>query len=287
MSYKKTKSEFARAFPSRNATSHKGDYGKLLLICGSKGFTGAAYLAACAAVRAGAGLVTLVVPESLNTILAVKLTEVMTLPICDNGKGFLLSDNMNEIMKNMDNKDVLGIGPGLGCNESTAQLVREVYVRCDKPIVLDADGLNAFIGRKDSLRKQQGQVIITPHTGEFERLFGKSNVSREDRALAEARDLGLVVVLKGTHTVVASPKGDLYVNTTGNPGMASGGTGDCLLGIITAFVGLKLSLFEAAKFGVFVHGLAGDIACDEYGEISMNATDLLNALPQAFLRLTR
>ncbi len=287
MSYKKTKIEFARAFSPRSVNAHKGDFGKVLLVAGSKGFTGAAYLAASAAVRAGAGLVTVIVPESLNPIFAVKLTEAMTFPVRDDGKGFLLFENSSEIIKKSGSQDAIGIGPGLGGDQGTMQLIRALCVETMKPVVLDADGLNAFVGHNDIFKKHRSHVIITPHEGEFERLFGNNGTSREERASAVAGEYDCVVVLKGARTVVASPAGDMYINMTGNPGMASGGTGDCLLGIITAFVAYGLPVFAAAKFGVFVHGLAGDIARDQFGEISMNASDLLNCLPQAFVRLVQ
>ncbi|MFC1808817.1 NAD(P)H-hydrate dehydratase [Candidatus Omnitrophota bacterium] len=287
MSYKKLKKEFTEIFPSRLLDSHKGDYGKILFISGSRGMTGAAYLASSAALRCGAGLVTLAIPESLNAIMEVKLTEVMTLPISDDGKGFLSIDRIDEINKGVQDKDAIAIGPGLGQNESTFLLVRELCAGIKQPLVLDADGLNAFVKNTASLSALPAEVIITPHEGEFVRLFGLINGSREECALLVAREYNVVVVLKGARTVVASPQGDVYTNTSGNPGMATGGTGDCLTGMITAFLGLKLSLFHAAKFAVLLHGCAGDIACNEYGEVSMSATDLLQSIPKAILRFTK
>ncbi|MBN1493609.1 MAG: NAD(P)H-hydrate dehydratase [Candidatus Omnitrophica bacterium] len=284
---KRTKNEFARAFPKRKTGSHKGDYGKVLLICGSKGMTGAACLAAQAAVRCGAGLVTVAIPDSLNTIVAIKLTEAMTLPIDDDRKGFLLRENLDEVKRGIAGKDVVGIGPGLGHQESTKQFVRALYPSIEQPLILDADGLNAFINDRELMRLRKGNTIITPHEGEFRKLFGDITPSREEAAGSVARDYNMIVVLKGSRTVVADSGGEIFVNMTGNPGMATGGTGDCLFGMIAAFVGLGLPLFQAAKFAVFMHGLSGDIARDTYGEVSMTASDLLDSIPHAFLRLSK
>jgi len=287
----KMRKEFKHHFTRRKLNSNKTDYGKLAIISGSIGLTGAAYLACMAAMRAGAGLVTLAIPASLNEIMEVKLSEIMTLPVKDDGKGILLRDSSTILKALIKKCDAVGIGPGLSRNKETASVIRKVYGSITQPLVLDADGLNAFIGHNDLLVSKRGNVVMTPHSGECDRLFGTSVSGHigphTEIALHIAQSYNCVFVLKGPKTVVASPSQEVYVNKTGNAGMATAGVGDCLFGIVVAFLGFGLSLFDAAKYAVFVHGLAGDMAVKKYGEYSLIASDIIEYLPQAFLLLRK
>ncbi len=276
-------------FPRRRADSHKGDFGHTLVIAGSPGYTGAAYLASQAAARSGSGLVTLAVPESIHAILAAKLTEVMVWPFADTGNGFLSMRARRELLRFAVKCNAFAIGPGLSQNKETACLVRNLVEKIDGAIVLDADGINAFIGRAKILRKHKGALVMTPHPGELSKLTGMSageiQKNRKDIALKFANEYNSVLVLKGHNTVVAGPKGQVYVNNTGNPGMASGGIGDVLAGIIAAFLAQGATDFDAAVLGVYFHGLAGDLALKDKGPLGLIATDLLDKLPEALKAL--
>lgn len=271
--------------PRRQPGVHKGSNGRVTVVAGSVGFTGAAALAANAAVRAGAGLVTLGVAANLYSIMAVKLTEVMTKPLADNGAGALGAGAADEIAALMATSDVLALGPGLGREEVVRDVIRRVIREASRPLVIDADGLNALVGYTDLLLESDALAVLTPHPGELSRLTGLPvPVINADR-LAAAREAagrwGAIVVLKGPGTVVAFPDGEVYINTTGNAAMATGGTGDVLTGVIAALIAQGLSSHDAAVAGVYLHGLAGDIAAGE-GGIGLAAGDLLTALPQAF-----
>ena len=276
--------------PAREADTHKGDYGHTLVLAGSVGMTGAAYLCAQAALLSGSGLVTLGIPESLNAILEVKLTEVMTRPLPETGELSLSLRALDEILELSKKVSAVAIGPGLSLNVDTASLVKKLIELLDKPIVLDADGLNDLAGDVEVLKRKKADIVITPHPGEFARLLESSPAeiqkNREEQAKNFSSEYGLVVVLKGHRTVVAGPHNQLYVNDTGNPGMASGGAGDVLTGMIAGFLGQGDFPFEASKKGVYLHGLAGDLAKAEKGEACLIATDILKKLPEAFLQLT-
>jgi len=284
------KETYAHVFLRRPADAHKGQFGHLFIIAGSRGLTGAAYLVCQSALRSGAGLVTLATPASVNDIMEVKLTEAMTFPVEDAGKGFFMSDQIDCVVNAAAGKGVLGMGPGLSREEETGMFVRGVYAKIEQPCVLDADGLNAFIDAPHLLRREEAtRTIITPHTGECDRLFKTTlthdSAKRKEVALRIAQEYNVIIVLKGHHTIVASPEGEWYQNETGNPGMATGGTGDCLCGIIAALVGQGMSLFDAAQCGVFIHGCAGDYAAEAYGEASLIASDCIDFLPTVFLSL--
>ena len=275
----------------READTHKGDYGHTLVLAGSVGMTGAAYLCAQAALLSGSGLVTLGVPKSLNAILEVKLTEVMTRPLPETGELSLSLNALDEILELSKKASAAAIGPGLSLNVDTASLVKRLIELLDKPIVLDADGLNNLAGDIEVLKRKKADIVITPHPGEFARLLKTDTVEiqkdREKKARNFSSEYGLVVVLKGYKTVVAAPDKQLYVNDTGNPGMAGGGAGDVLTGMIAAFLGQGDSPFEASKKGVYLHGLAGNLAKTEKGEISLIATDILKKLPEAIKSVQR
>ena len=264
--------------PDRDPWGHKGCFGKLLLLCGSRGFTGAAYLAAMGALRSGAGLVFLGVPESIYAIEAVKLNEPVVFPLPDEG-GKLSKDAIPEILNRLPNMDAVLIGPGLGQSEGTFQLVKAVLENAVCPVVLDADGINVLSSHKDILRGRNYPTILTPHDGEFARIGGAVGQDRMASARALARDLGCIMLLKGHETCITDGVTD-YLNQTGNPGMAVGGSGDVLAGIIVGFLGQHIPPLEAAAVGAWLHGAAGDLCAEEIGQYGMLPTDMLNALPR-------
>ncbi|MBI3009327.1 MAG: NAD(P)H-hydrate dehydratase [Candidatus Omnitrophica bacterium] len=278
-------SRFSKFLPKRKPDTHKGDYGHVLVLAGSPGLTGAAYLCSQGALVSGSGLVTLGIPRSLNSIMAVKLTEVMTKLLPETESGTLSLKAYDEILDFIDKVDVVAIGPGLSTHKETVRLVRKLITSISKPIVIDADGLNALAGSAGLLKKAIGPVVITPHPGEMARLVGisTSEIQKDRKAIAlkSAKEYNLTVVLKGYHSVVANQSGKMYINTTGNPGMATGGTGDILTGMIASFIGQGISAFDAARLGVYLHGLAGDLAAKYVGEVSLTAGDILRCLPKA------
>lgn len=284
------KRQIVRRLPRRRRDTHKGDYGHVLVLAGSKGLTGAAYLTSQAALLSGSGLVTLGIPESLNSIMERKLTEVMTRPLPETNKASLSLKAYKSIKAFLKKADVVAIGPGLSKNPGTIKLVRKLIAALKKPFVLDADAISAFAGSPGLLKKVKVQAIITPHPGELARLLGKKakeiNKDRLKIARRFAKEYNKVTVLKGHRTIVAAPRGGYYVNKTGNPGMASGGTGDVLTGIVASLMGQNLLPYQAAVLGVYVHGLAGDLAKREKGETSLIATDLLKKLPEAFKKIS-
>ena len=263
--------------PDRAADAHKGDFGKILLLCGSKGYTGAAYLAAMGALRSGAGLVFLGVPESIYAIEAIKLNEaiVFSLPEED---GKLSADAVPAILERLPKMDAVLIGPGLGQSAGVFEVVKVVLEQAQCPVLLDADGRNLIAAHKDIVRGRTNPTILTPHAGEFGRLGGNPE-ERTVAAEAMAKDLGCILLLKGHHTVITDG-GTTYINTTGNPGMAVGGSGDMLAGIITALQGQGIAPLEAAACGAWLHGAAGDICAAEIGQYGMLPTDMLNVLPR-------
>lgn len=281
--------DFQRFFPSRKAASNKGDFGKIFILAGSRDFPGAPYLASMAALRAGAGLITLGVSEYLYPIMAYKLTEVMVRQFRGLNNGALGRQAESGILSFLKTQDVLAIGPGLGTHSETRGLVRRVVLSWTGPKVIDADGLNALEGNSSILKKLGSKTIITPHPGEASRLFNEAVPADDERrkkfAIDKAAKYGVVVVLKGHHTVVAARGREAYVNKTGNPGLATGGSGDVLTGIIAAFLGRGLEPFRAAQCAVFIHGFAADLAVKKFGEESLAPTDILDFLPEAFKKI--
>ena len=264
--------------PDRNPWGHKGNFGKLLLLCGSRGYTGAAFFAAMGALRAGAGLVFLGVPESIYGIEAVKLNEPVIFPLPDAG-GRLSADAVPEILTRFPQMDAVLVGPGLGQSEGTLAVVRAVLEKAECPVVVDADGINVLSAHRDLLRGRKLPTILTPHDGEFARLGGVIGEDRMSAAAALAEELGCVVLLKGHETCITDGI-DGYINPTGNPGMAVGGSGDVLAGVITALLGAGLPPLEAAACGAWLHGAAGDRCAAELGQYGMLPTDMLSALPR-------
>lgn len=262
----------------RDPYAHKGDFGKILLLCGSRGYTGAAALAAMGALRSGAGLVYLGVPESIYAIEAVKLTEPVVFPLPDeDGKLGLLA--VNEILELLPKMDAVLVGCGLGQSQGTFAVVKAVLENAQCPVVLDADGINVLREHKDILRGRQHPTILTPHDGEFTRFGGTISENRMASAAYFAREWNAIVLLKGHRTCITD--GHIhYENHTGNPGMAVGGSGDVLAGIIVSLLGQGLKPLEAAACGAWLHGAAGDLCAEEIGQYGMLPTDMLCALPR-------
>lgn len=275
--------------PVRPATAHKGTFGKILILAGSTGMTGAAVLASRASLRVGGGLTILGIPRDFNPVMEGKLTEVMTKPLPQTPAGTLSLEAEGEIKTLLQWADVLAIGPGLSTEAETAELVRQVVVKAKVPMVIDADGINAFSGKASLLEKGEGNRILTPHYGELSRVIGLSldeiSKNRVETARESALRFGSVVVLKGSPTVVASPEGDVYVNPTGNSGMATAGAGDVLTGAIVGLLAQGCSPLDAALCGVFLHGLAGDLGGEILGRRSLVAGDLVDFLGEALCRL--
>lgn len=264
--------------PKRNPISHKGDYGKLMLLCGSRGYTGAAALSAMGALRSGAGLVFLGVPESIYEIEAIKLTEpiVFPLPDCD---GKLSVDACKPLLARLPDMDAVLIGPGLGQSEGVLHVIRTVLENFRGPIVMDADGINMLAKHKDLLRGRCGPLIMTPHEGEFARLHGEIKADRASAAVSAALELECIMVLKGYQTIITDGC-TVYRNASGNPGMAVGGSGDVLAGMIVSLIGQGMAPLEAAACAAMLHGMAGDICARELGQFGMLPTDMLSVLPR-------
>jgi len=264
--------------PERRADSHKGDYGRILLLCGSRGYTGAAALAARGALRCGAGLVYLGVPESIYEIEARKLDEPIIFPLPDEN-GMLSRAAAEKVRQKLANMDAVLIGPGLGQSEGTLAVLRIVLQEFKGTVVVDADGINLLAAHKDLLRGRAHHTILTPHDGEFSRIGGGLDENREETARAFAREMGCILLLKGHRTVITD--GEVcYRNCTGNPGMAVGGSGDVLAGMITALLGQGIEPVKAAACAAWLHGAAGDLCARELGQYAMLPTDMVEALPR-------
>ena len=278
----------------RDHNTHKGTYGHVLVLGGSPGMTGAVYLAATGALRAGAGLVTAAVPRSLNPILEQKLTEVMTRPLPESEKGLLGRDSLEPILDVAEKADTIVIGPGMGVSAEGETLIKELLPQLKIPVILDADGLNLFNkiirDKKEFFKQVQTGMIFTPHPGEMARLckLDSQEVQKDRLSIAEgyAKEWGVTLVLKGSKTIIASPRGRTYLNINGNPGMATGGSGDVLAGIIGALLAQKLDIEAAASVGVYLHGYAGDRAAEQLGEYSLTAMDIIDYLPCVLRELT-
>jgi ADP-dependent NAD(P)H-hydrate dehydratase / NAD(P)H-hydrate epimerase len=272
----------------RAPDSHKGDYGRVLIVAGSRGKSGAAHLAAVGALRSGAGLVTVATPASIQPVVAAMGAEYMTEALLDGEDGLSL-ENVDRLMEMA--RDVVAIGPGLGPARGTRDCIRQLVDRATAPLVIDADGLNAFSGQPDGLSGRDGRdVIITPHPGEMARLVGMSTDEVQASRLEIARNFAsahhVYVVLKGHRTIIATPDEKVFINPTGNPGMATGGTGDVLTGMIAAWLAQLLDAEAACKIAVYLHGMAGDLAEADEGEVSMTAADLAAHIGDAVLELT-
>jgi NAD(P)H-hydrate epimerase len=269
----------------RAADSNKGNFGRVLVVAGSRGMTGAAVLCGGATLRGGAGLVHVAVPAEVLPVVAAGNPCYMTHPLSCDPDGHLAVGAEAEVLAQAEANDVVAAGPGLGRGPAVAGVVLALLAGPPRPLVLDADGLNVLASHTDRLKGRSVPAVLTPHPGEFARLIGSTAAAvqarRQELAASFAADHGVVLVLKGYGTVVTDGR-RVFINTTGNPGMATGGTGDVLTGLIAALLGQRLEPFAAAQLGVYIHGLAGDLARDDLGEEALIASDLIDYLPAAF-----
>jgi NAD(P)H-hydrate epimerase len=276
--------------PLRPKNAHKGSAGRVTLAAGSCGYVGAAALSSFAAVKGGAGLVTLLTPENTREVLAIKLTEVMVkgLPCSETDNRLLTEEALDIVSEALDKADVLAIGPGFGVSEETGSLIREILVTVAVPSVIDADAITALKDHTELLSHMLAEKVLTPHPGEMARITGirvsEIEKNRVEVARLYAEKWQAVVVLKGVPTVVALPDGTVYLNTAGTPAMATGGSGDVLTGLIAALIGQGLTVADAAVAGVYLHGLAGELAAR--GSVGLAASELLQMLPEARRQVT-
>ncbi len=281
------KDTICKLIPERKKYSHKGNYGHVFLIAGSQGKTGAAFMAAKACLRSGAGLVTIGIPERLSDIFQQRVTEEMTLLLPDNGEGRLSEKALDNIMDfAQKNAEVIAIGPGMGVNNATKKIIRALITESKIPLIIDADGLNSISDPKAVFKNANTEIILTPHPGEMSRLINLSvaEIERDriNKSITFASENRVRLVLKGVPTIIASPDRKAYINTTGNPGMATAGAGDVLTGMISGFVAQKLSTLDSCILGVYMHGLAGDITANNKGMHSLIASDIIDSIPEAF-----
>jgi NAD(P)H-hydrate epimerase len=276
--------DFIPVLLPRRRDAHKGQFGHLFVLAGSPGKTGAAALVSETALRIGTGLITLGIPESLNSILEEKLTEVMTEPLPETREKTLALSAQQRIFELCSRKTALAIGPGLSLNSETIRLVQQLVRKSPLPAVLDADALSALAAKMETLRKSRKALVLTPHPGEMARLAETSieevQKNRIEMARGFAKEYEVILVLKGNRSLIASPEGEVFINPTGNPGMASGGMGDVLTGMIAGFLAQGLPPLEAAKLGVYLHGLTGDYAAFLKGERGIAATDVVELTPK-------
>lgn len=281
-----SKSVVRTLLPARLRHAHKGSFGHAFIIAGSRGFTGAAKMAGIAAARAGAGLVTLGIPHTLADVVAAGAMELMTLPLAATPEETLSRDAVTEALRFAKDKHAVAIGPGLSQRNGTQEFVRRFIVKCLAPIVIDADGLNALTGHLDTLKKTAHTPILTPHPGEMARLCRCDTTEVQADRAATAKQFAqahrCILVLKGHRTIVADPDGSTFENPTGNSGMATGGTGDVLTGILAGLLAQGLTPLAAAQLGVYLHGLAGDLAAADKTERGMIAGDVLDRIPAAW-----
>ncbi len=277
-----------RKIPVRDRNSHKGDFGRVLILAGSQGMVGAACLATEACLRTGAGLVTLGIPKSLLPIVQAKLTCAMTKGFSETFEQTFHENALDEILSFAQKIDVIALGPGISQHPSTQKLVHQLMLHWNKPLVLDADALNNLVSHADLLQQRTGITIITPHPGEFGRLTQKTSSeileNKIDLAGEFSRGHRCIVVLKFARTIVTDGA-HFFINTTGNPGMATGGSGDVLTGVIAGLLAQNFSAWEAASIGVWAHGCAGDLAANEIGEMGLIASDLIPQLPKVWKTL--
>jgi NAD(P)H-hydrate epimerase len=276
--------------PSRQRDAHKGDYGHLMVVGGSPGKAGAAAMAARGALRTGAGLVSVATPNAIVPIIQSQLAEAMCIPSAESIEGTLGIGAVDELLKAADAMSAVAIGPGLSTHFETVQAVRNLIQSMACPLVVDADGLNALAGHTNILKRTKAPVILTPHPGEMGRLLSiaAADVQKDRVGVASrfAREFNVTLVLKGAGTVVAVPDGRVFINSSGNPGMATGGTGDVLTGMIGGLLAQGFTSGQAACMGVYLHGLAGDLAAKEKGEAALIAGDLIERIPEAMNAVT-
>ncbi len=284
-------SEIKRFFKSRRSDAHKGDFGKLLCVAGSRDMQGAAVMAANAAVNSGVGLVRSVFPDAAYAPIASKLTEPLTIAMQSTADGNLSFRNIERLVTLANDSTAVLLGCGMGFCEDTVRIVEALLLNVDKPIILDADGINAAAVNINILKESKAPLILTPHIGEMSRLTGLSIEEIEKNRVKVAKmfasEFGCILVLKGANTVVAAPKGNVYINRTGNAGMATGGSGDVLAGIISSFVCQSMGLHSATIAGVYVHGLCGDTAMKKYSMLGVTPTRMINELAEVLSNFER
>ena len=280
---------FNKAVFNRPDDSNKGTLGSLLCICGSYGMAGAAIMACKAALRCGIGLLKIAVPKSIYPVCATNILESVYYPLEETSNGVISSKNTDFLLEMCEKSSAVVIGCGLSVCDDTKNLVQSVITNCEKPLVIDADALNCICNKPEILKNLKAPAIITPHPGEMARLLHSTpktvNSNRENTAIDFAKKFGVVTVLKGAGTIIASPDGEVYINHTGNSGMATGGSGDVLSGIIGSLLAQGASPINAAAAGVFLHGTIGDLAAEKLGKISMLPTDMIDMIPTAYLKL--
>jgi NAD(P)H-hydrate epimerase len=281
--------EVSSLFPAIDPDSHKGTFGHVLVVAGSVGKSGAAEMTARACLRAGAGLVTLAVPRSIHAALSGGLMEVMVHPLPDTEAGTLSLQAEKELFELSEGKSLVALGPGLSAQQETSECIRRYISGISLPLILDADGIHALAGNPDLLSGKRGLALLTPHPGEMGRLLSKSAGEIQRRRIETVQEFctrwGCPVLLKGAHTLVGGAGGEVCINTTGNPGMATAGSGDVLTGVVAGFAGRGMDLLSSAKAAVFIHGMAGDLAAEEIGEVGMIAGDILERIPKAIRRV--
>lgn len=280
---------FNKAVFNRPDDSNKGTLGSLLCICGSYGMAGAAIMAGKAALRCGIGLLKIAVPKSIYPVCATNILESVYYPLEETSNGVISSKNTDFLLEMCEKSSAVVIGCGLSVCDDTKNLVQSVITNCEKPLVIDADALNCICNKPEILKNLKVPAIITPHPGEMARLLHSTpntvNSNRENTAIDFAKKFGVVTVLKGAGTIIASPDGEVYINHTGNSGMATGGSGDVLSGIIGSLLAQGAAPINAAAAGVFLHGTIGDLAAEKLGKISMLPTDMIDMIPTAYLKL--
>lgn len=280
---------FNKAVFNRPDDSNKGTLGSLLCICGSYGMAGAAIMAGKAALRCGIGLLKIAVPKSIYPVCATNILESVYYPLEETSNGVISSKNTDFLLEMCEKSSAVVIGCGLSVCDDTKNLVQSVITNCEKPLVIDADALNCICNKPEILKNLKAPAIITPHPGEMARLLHSTpktvNSNRENTAIDFAKKFGVVTVLKGAGTIIAAPNGTAYINHTGNSGMATGGSGDVLSGIIGSLLAQGASPINAAAAGVFLHGTIGDLAAEKLGKISMLPTDMIDMIPTAYLKL--
>ena len=280
---------FNKAVFNRPDDSNKGTLGSLLCICGSYGMAGAAIMAGKAALRCGIGLLKIAVPKSIYPVCATNILESVYYPLEETSNGVISSKNTDFLLEMCEKSSAVVIGCGLSVCDDTKNLVQSVITNCEKPLVIDADALNCICNKPEILKNLKAPAIITPHPGEMARLLHSTpktvNSNRENTAINFAKKFGVVTVLKGAGTIIASPDGEVYINHTGNSGMATGGSGDVLSGIIGSLLAQGAAPINAAAAGVFLHGTIGDLAAEKLGKISMLPTDMIDMISTAYLKL--
>lgn len=282
------KNTVKKAVFCRPDNANKGTLGSLLSICGSYGMAGAAIMAGTSALRCGLGLLKTALPKSIYPIAAIKLPESVFFPLEETAGGKISEENLEFLLNEAEKSSAVLIGCGLSVCKDTKSIVYSVIENCTKPIVLDADALNCICDNKNILKSAKAQIIITPHPGEMARLINSTpkavNESREEIAKAFSEKYGVVTVLKGAGTIIAAPGGKAVLNVTGNSGMATGGSGDVLAGMTASLLAQNATAFDAASAAVYLHGLAGDIAAEEFGKISMLPSDIIECIHLAYIK---